>query len=70
MNKMHILLKQLHLLDELPTLMNAKITKVTVNTEDCYRFFLRSDLPIPFEEYIDGSDVINAKSATKQQSII
>lgn len=25
---------------------------------------------IPFEEYIDGSDVINAKSATKQQSII
>ena len=52
MNKMHILLRQLNLEDELPTLMNATIKKVTVNLDDCYRFFLQSENCIPYDEYI------------------
>ena len=52
MNKMHILLRQLNLEDELPTLMNATIKKVTVNLDDCYRFFLQSEDCIPYEEFI------------------
>ena len=52
MNKMHILLKQIQMYDELPTLMNAQMKKVTVNLDDCYRFFLQSELAIPFEEYV------------------
>ena len=52
MNKMHILLRQLQLENELSTLMDASINKVTVNQDDCYRFFLQSEKCIPFDEFI------------------
>lgn len=51
MNKMHILLRQLQLEDELPILNEAVIEKVTVNQNDCYHFFIQSDQCLPFDEY-------------------
>lgn len=51
MNKMHILLRQLQLENELPVLMDAILEKVTVSQKDCYHFFIDSDACIPFEEY-------------------
>lgn len=50
MNKMLILLEQLHLADKVTYLLNAQIEKVVVNHDNSYVFYITSSKIIPLEE--------------------
>ncbi len=50
MNKMLILLEQLHLNDEVPSLKKANIEKVVVNNDNSYVFYISSSHIVPLEE--------------------
>lgn len=50
MNKMLILLEQLHLSDDVKELKRANIEKVVVNSDNSYVFYITASHIVPLEE--------------------